>query len=71
MDMSSLTKNFHQSTKNIETVKYSDSTILVKIIPNFSAVQENLSQPPIKQIRMAPKHIGDDQYVIEEVYLKK
>ena len=61
MDMSSLTKNFHQSTKNIETVNYSNSTILVKIIPISSAVQENLSQPQAKQIRMAPKHRGDDQ----------
>ena len=71
MDMSSLTKNFHQSTKNIDTVNYSNSTIVVKIIPNSSAVRENLSQLPTKQIRMAPEHKGDDQYEIEEVYLKK
>ena len=69
--MSSLTKNFHQSTKNIDTVNYSNSTKLVKLIPNSSAVQENLSQLPTKQIRMAPEHMGDDQYEIEDFYLKK
>ena len=64
-------QNFNQSTKIIDTVNYSNTTKLVKIIPNSSPVRENLSQLPTKQIRMAPEHKGDDQYEIEEGYLKK